>query len=175
METLTDFTREARRLARCGGIEDIQVTSNITESDEKSLRQLSLESLSLNCLLLTLLGWKLKEEPPSHLAKDCIVQCDMCSRKIGLWAFIKDQPNSRPLDVAKEHKSYCPFVNGKTQSGHLRVQDEKPLNAWQQRLQVLVGATSPDSGTTKRLLLSQDEVRKMRSSDVLAKVKSMIM
>jgi hypothetical protein len=175
METLTECIREAKQLAQCGGIEDVQVASIITESDEQIIRKLSLEQLPLNCLLLTLLGWKLKEEPSSHLARDCIVQCDMCSRKIGLWAFIKDQPNSRTLDVGKEHKSYCPFVNEKTQSGSSKGQEGEPQNAWQQRLQVLVGVNSQNGGTMKRLLLSQDQVRKMRSSDVLARVKSMIM
>jgi hypothetical protein len=174
METLTDFVRDAKQLAQSGGIEDVQISSSVSETDQRSLQQLSLEEIHPNCLLLSLLGWRLSLLPTSQSAKDCIVQCEMCSRKIGFWAFLKDQPGSRILDVEREHKSYCPYVNAKTQSGHVK-EEEGRLNAWQQRLQVLIGSGSHDGGISKRFLLSQDQVRKMRSSDVLAKVKSMMM
>jgi hypothetical protein len=170
MQILTDFLQDARQLSEFGGIDNIQISSPVSDADLSALRQLSLEEIHLNCFLLSLLGWTIKES--QKLAKDCIVQCNFCSRNIGLWAFTKDQTNCRTMDVVKEHKSYCPYVNGKTQGGLLQ-EDGQHTNAWQQRLQILIGSNSRDKGPA--LVLSQDQVRKMRSSDVLAKVKSIMM
>lgn len=164
IETSTELIRTARTLAQCAGIEDLQVISSLSTSEEESLSQLTSEPVPLSCLLLSLLGWKLTEAPT--LIKDSIVQCEMCSRRIGLWGFIRDQPNTRILDVMKEHKVYCPYINGMTQGG-----SSTTLNAWQQRLQILTGANHKGAC----LPLSQEEVRKMKSSEVLAKVKSMMM
>lgn len=166
IETSTELIRATKELAQCHGIEDLQVTSSLLESEERSLCQLSLEETPASCLLMSLLGWRLTEAP--SVVKDSIVQCGMCSRKIGLWGFIKDQPNSRTLDVMKEHKSYCPYVNGMTQGG-----SSSSLNAWQQRLQILTSASNESNA--RRLPLSQEDVRKMKSSEVLAKVKAMMM
>lgn len=80
------------------------------------------------------------------------------------------------MNVMAEHKLYCPFVNGKMQcavQGHGhggQVEDGKLSNAWQQRLQVLVGGAS--GGQVRLSIL---EMRKMKSSEVLAKVKSLMM
>lgn len=57
--------------------------------------------------------------------KDAMLQCKMCQRRIGLWAFTPpattDSPDSpyqpngarpaqRQLDLIREHRSYCPYV-----------------------------------------------------------------
>lgn len=61
--------------------------------------------------------------PKRSSIKDATLQCKMCQRRIGLWAFAIpatdsfDSPNGteapplqRQLDLIREHRSYCPYV-----------------------------------------------------------------
>ena len=47
-----------------------------------------------------------------------MVHCQLCLRRVGLWSFITDSPGlegaTRPLDVIKEHRTYCPYVSKST-------------------------------------------------------------
>ena len=166
LETLSEFLKVAQEFAQCPRIEQVKVVSDLSGPEQDLLRALASSETPTSCLLLSLLGWR-----PSEGAKaveDCIIQCSMCSRRIGLWGFID---GLRVLHVAQEHKTYCPYVSEQTQSaGQTRRPGEPDKNAWRQRLQVLVGGGTRGQGT-----LSQDQVRTMRSSEVLAKVKSMMM
>lgn len=165
LETLSEFLKVAREFAQCPGIEQVKVTSGLSESEQHLLLALAPSETPTSCLLFSLLGWRASEG--AKAAEDCIIQCSMCSRRIGLWGFID---GTRALHVALEHKTYCPYVNRQTQSAGQGSRPEEPDNAWRQRLQVLVGGGTRGQGT-----LSQDQVRTMRSSEVLAKVKSMMM
>ncbi|KAF8525764.1 C3HC zinc finger-like-domain-containing protein [Hysterangium stoloniferum] len=54
--------------------------------------------------------------------KDVMLQCRMCQRRIGLWAFTSPSTETSPdvarpqrqLDVVREHRSYCPYVSKST-------------------------------------------------------------
>ncbi|KAF8529869.1 C3HC zinc finger-like-domain-containing protein [Gautieria morchelliformis] len=72
-------------------------------------------------------GVLLSRESPEQ--KDAMLQCRMCQRRIGLWAFLAPTSNNhitagsqlttsqnttnhpqRQLDLLREHRSYCPYV-----------------------------------------------------------------
>ncbi|KAL3464038.1 C3HC zinc finger-like-domain-containing protein [Aspergillus heterothallicus] len=66
-------------------------------------------------LVLAFFGWDTVEGTPGLAA------CSACFRRLGLWIY-KPKANNEtsshdPLDVANEHMEYCPWVNGKAQSG----------------------------------------------------------
>lgn len=56
--------------------------------------------------------------PPSasaaYKSEATMLSCALCQRRIGIWAFMPSGDNNtqprRPLDVLKEHRSYCPYV-----------------------------------------------------------------
>ncbi|KAI0084054.1 C3HC zinc finger-like-domain-containing protein [Irpex rosettiformis] len=66
---------------------------------------------------------------PPNTTNTTLLHCNLCQRRIGLWAFLPPQPGNtessdgkssapvqkdsaprRQLDVLKEHRSYCPYV-----------------------------------------------------------------
>lgn len=171
LETIRELTEAATYLSLCKDIDQVQAYGNdIDEQDIATLQQVLPEGIPASCILLALLGWKLTDKPGP--VEGSIVQCEMCARRLGLWSFLVNQPNDRRLNVIKEHKSYCPFINADTQRGEeTSVKAGTQLSAWQQRLQVLSG----NQTSSRQLLLSQEEVRKLRSSESLAKLKTIIM
>jgi hypothetical protein len=167
-KTLSDFVKSAKEFSKCNGIENVQVTSSLEEAETQQLARLVSEELPTSCLLIPLLGWQLSEGVKD--VADCIVSCDMCSRKIGLWGYINKGDSSRVLDVTKEHKAFCPYVNGEAQS--VTGSRSEGTCGWQQKFQSL---TSGQDNTSRSLPLNQKQVRKMKSSEALAKVKSLMM
>ncbi|PYI11328.1 C3HC zinc finger domain protein [Aspergillus sclerotiicarbonarius CBS 121057] len=81
-------------------------------------------SISKNAFMLAFFGWDSVPDGTAGLAG-----CSVCFRRLGLWMY-KPKSNGDAalydsLDVVNEHMEYCPWVNGKTQSGTGRA-TEKP-------------------------------------------------
>lgn len=79
------------------------------------------------CSLLSLFGWQIALTPsttPEKLkASNTTVSCSYCARKVGLWSYLSEdlQPTkttNRPriFHVAREHRTFCPHVNGSVQA-----------------------------------------------------------
>ncbi|PYH92708.1 C3HC zinc finger protein [Aspergillus ellipticus CBS 707.79] len=73
-------------------------------------------SISRNAFTLALFGWDAAPDGTAGLAS-----CTVCFRRLGLWMY-KPKSNGDAalydsLDVVGEHMEYCPWVNGKAQSG----------------------------------------------------------
>ncbi|KAL4955306.1 mRNA capping enzyme-domain-containing protein [Aspergillus filifer] len=66
-------------------------------------------------LTLAFLGWD------SVAGSTNLVGCSACFRRLGLWMYKpKDKDDgldADPLDAANEHIEYCPWINGRAQSG----------------------------------------------------------
>ncbi|KAL2821989.1 C3HC zinc finger-like-domain-containing protein [Aspergillus granulosus] len=65
--------------------------------------------------VLAFFGWDTVDGSPG------LVACSACFRRLGLWIYKpKDNVETAShdlLDVANEHMEYCPWINGKAQSG----------------------------------------------------------
>lgn len=74
--------------------------------------------------ILAFFGWDTTAEKAAGLAS-----CSACFRRLGLWMY-KPKENGDPgiydsLEVATEHMEYCPWINGKAQSGTGRASDKQ--------------------------------------------------
>ncbi|PLN81944.1 C3HC zinc finger protein [Aspergillus taichungensis] len=74
--------------------------------------------------ILAFFGWDTTADKAAGLAS-----CSACFRRLGLWMY-KPKENGDPgiydsLEVATEHMEYCPWVNGKAQSGTGRPSDKQ--------------------------------------------------
>ncbi|GJJ08229.1 hypothetical protein Clacol_002438 [Clathrus columnatus] len=89
--------------------------------------------------------------------KDATLQCKMCQRRIGLWAFTaatSDSPDSpftpnggtglpqRQLDLVREHRSYCPYVVKSTPLSTLPLYGITPSQQQQQQQQPYVNTVN---------------------------------
>lgn len=84
----------------------------------------------------------------SLLGSRGLLTCATCHRRVGLWLFTqpKNEDNElrweeEPLDLVKEHKGYCPWVNKEVQTGG--------MTGWE----VLMSLLEP----RKRKLLEEDD------------------
>ena len=107
------------------------------------------EPLNVEAFTLALFGWQAEANHISGLAT-----CTACFRRLGLWLFksslaSSDGSQSNPasitrLDVIGEHRDYCPWVNGISQSGtaasQRRLSSTQGLPGWGTLLRVVVNA-----------------------------------
>ncbi|GLB02336.1 hypothetical protein AtubIFM57258_003681 [Aspergillus tubingensis] len=94
------------------------IESNAEGEDGKENAQNSEPEPSVlkNAFILAFFGW---DSVPDGTAG--LVGCSVCFRRLGLWMY-KPKPNGDEalydsLEVLNEHMDYCPWVNGKAQSG----------------------------------------------------------
>lgn len=116
------------------------------------------------CSLLSLFGWQIaltsSTTPEKLKASNTTVTCAYCARKVGLWSYLSQdsQPTKttirpRTFHVAREHRTFCPHVNGSVQAAtFLSSGDPKSTTAMSNDLldKTLVG-------------LQGSELRRMRS------------
>lgn len=88
-------------------------------------------SLSDQSIILAVFGWELSSTStaaPSYSNAQVLVACNMCQRRLGLWTFASTtatdqapvtagQQTKRPLHPEREHRTFCPVVNGEVQGG----------------------------------------------------------
>ncbi|PWN35671.1 uncharacterized protein FA14DRAFT_160718 [Meira miltonrushii] len=174
LETRADVTKWASRLSACPGFESVMIASDTKEVSTNDFAD-KFPDLPAAALILAIFGWQVSGEgsPPID---QCIIACSMCARRAGLWAYTKD---GKQFDVLREHKSYCPIINGEVQSGSwmhagqadsLTSSKSQLLPAWQLRLQLLLGNKATSSDETPK----QFDARNMRSSEILAKVNALL-
>ncbi|KAF9888701.1 hypothetical protein FE257_008459 [Aspergillus nanangensis] len=96
---------------------DIQTEAPQTAQETSSQSQPP-DVLTINkaALCMALFGWDDVSDGTSGL-----IGCSACFRRLGLWMF-RPKDNGAPplydtLDLAQEHLEYCPWVDGKAQSG----------------------------------------------------------
>ncbi|RDW81155.1 uncharacterized protein DSM5745_04712 [Aspergillus mulundensis] len=108
-----------------GALQPSDVRQETTETQEFSsddnqehISQPSSQSGTLineSAFTLAFLGWD------SVGGAQGVAGCSMCFRRLGLWMYKPksngDEPVHDPLDVANEHMEYCPWINGRAQSG----------------------------------------------------------
>ncbi|MCO5589614.1 hypothetical protein L7F22_043582 [Adiantum nelumboides] len=179
LETRADVVKCASRLSACPGFDSVIVASDLKELNTNDFA-VKFPDLPITALILAIFGWQISGEgsPPID---QCIIACSMCARRAGLWAYTKDE---KQFDVLKEHKSYCPIINGEVQNGSwmnarnvdlLTSNKSQLLPAWQLRSQLLLGNKSQQRGNG---VSSSEEVpfdaRNMRSSEILARVNALL-
>ncbi|RAK97743.1 uncharacterized protein BO80DRAFT_428010 [Aspergillus ibericus CBS 121593] len=91
-----------------------------TDSTQKTAPE---PSISKNAFMLAFFGWDCVPDGTAGLAG-----CSVCFRRLGLWMY-KPKSNGDAalydsLDVINEHMEYCPWVNGKAQSGTGRASEK---------------------------------------------------
>ena len=94
-----------------------------------------------------LFGWN--GRPDSDLGGNKLVDCAACFRRLGMWLWLPRprpdgttlQPCKGKMNVAEEHRHYCPWVNASTQNGG-RVPDteEKLLCGWETLVRAITNA-----------------------------------
>lgn len=182
LETRADVTRWASRLSLCPGSDSVVVAYDPNEVSTTEFT-VKFPNVPTSALIMAIFGWQVSGEgsPPID---QCIVACSMCARRAGLWAYTKD---GKQFDVLREHKSYCPVINGKVQNGswinagnadlHSANETQSSSPAWQLRLQLLVG-TKTQQNTNGAFVAEEAskhfDARSMRSSEILAKVNALL-
>ena len=91
-------------------------------------------------MILALFGWRAESEHTVNFAV-----CNACFRRLGLWLFTPKPGSNEPimscLDVVSEHRDYCPWVNGASQSGSLEAVNDEPVatefTGWELLVQTL--------------------------------------
>jgi len=81
-----------------------------------------------------------------------LLVCSTCHRRVGLWLFTSP-PSSEtslhwdeePLDLLKEHKSYCPWINSSVQTGMAGW--EYPFALFERKREGKRGRTDDDEGS----------------------------
>lgn len=139
---------------------------------------------------MALFGWHLSEGVKP--VQECVVACRFCARRAGLWSFFRDAPPGRAFHVAREHKTYCPIVNGEVQTGKWLdltspefapgqvVQQTKPYGAalpgWQLKFDLLLSGKDRQKHVeqSEDAIADQTHFRTMRSHELLAHVKSLV-
>ncbi|KKK13731.1 hypothetical protein AOCH_003356 [Aspergillus ochraceoroseus] len=88
------------------------------ESQQRELQTSTHPEPAVNesAFVLAFFGWDSVADGAVGLAG-----CGACFRRLGLWMYKPRQDGKSsahdPLDVVNEHMEYCPWINGKTQSG----------------------------------------------------------
>lgn len=91
-----------------------------------STKENKFEHVNKDALALSILGW---EAETGHIKG--LVTCSACFRRLGLWLFQKRKSSSltdtdemkdeaatiTSLDVIREHRDYCPWINSASQNG----------------------------------------------------------
>lgn len=139
--------------------------------------------LSASALLMSLFGWKVADG--SKPVAECIVTCNFCARRAGLWAF--ESAKNKCFHVAREHRSYCPVINGDIQSGQwqtrsvaqrsssVRVAQRDNYPAWELKLRVLCHSSHEEkSRASENKSTNRTSLRTMRSHEILAQVKHLL-
>lgn len=137
------------------------------------------QSLNLEALTLALFGWQAELNHISGLAT-----CTACFRRLGLWLFkspsapsdgsTPDSASMTRLDVIGEHRDYCPWVNGISQSGSAALRrstsSTQGLAGWETLLRVLMNAQDSTTESERSPIPDQDgaasEVASVASSFV---------
>lgn len=94
-------------------------------------------AINRTAFILASFGWDSVSDGASGLA-----ECSACFRRLGLWMY-KPKPNGDSaiydaLDAANEHMEYCPWINGKAQSGTGKAQKPDELHSgWEILVQAL--------------------------------------
>lgn len=181
LETRADLIKWASKLSSCLGFETIDIVSELKEVTKKDLSS-KFPDLPIAALTLAIFGWQVSGEESTPVDR-CIVVCSMCARRAGLWTYRK---GGKQFDVVREHKSYCPMINGEVQSGNwidagrngLASQSSASLlPAWQLRIQLLLGnkdEQSKDGVAGSNEMSRQFDARSMRSSEILARVNALL-
>lgn len=121
-------------------------TRPVTPSTEVSLPSSDPKPLNLEALTLALFGWQAE---PNHITG--LATCTACFRRLGLWLFksaltpsdgsTTESASMTRLDVVGEHRDYCPWVNGISQSGSAALRRSTSsmhgLAGWETLLRVL--------------------------------------
>ena len=130
-------------------------------------------------LKFALFGWEAETDSKLNLAT-----CSACFRRLGLWLFVpRPDPNNpsesrepivNRLDLIEEHRLYCPWINGSSQSGVTTSKTEDTLSpeptGWEMLLIVVRNAqhfesddavpdTSGSPGTDKAGQDTKDQER----------------
>ena len=94
------------------------------------------DDIHQSALLLALFGWQAESEHISGL-----ISCNACFRRLGLWLFhnpsftaADDTPEAAMtrLDIASEHRDYCPWINALSQSEPSSLTQERaPRPGWE--------------------------------------------
>ena len=94
-----------------------------------------------------LIGWN--GRPESNLGGNKIVDCSACFRRLGMWLWLpRPRPNGAMLepcnermDVAGEHRHYCPWVNGSTQNAGQKLEHgEGMFSGWETLVRSIMNA-----------------------------------
>ncbi|KAL4792041.1 mRNA capping enzyme-domain-containing protein [Aspergillus venezuelensis] len=104
------------------GSENVRETTEIQQSDKENNQDHASQPqdqseppINEAALALAFLGWDSVDGSTNLLG------CSACFRRLGLWMYKpKGNDNDRdidPLDAANEHMEYCPWINGRAQSG----------------------------------------------------------
>ncbi len=116
------------------------------------------DPVNLEALTLALFGWQAEENHISGLAT-----CTACFRRLGLWLFKSISTSSGDsrhnsasmsrLDVIGEHRDYCPWINGISQSGSVtlpsRTSSTQGLAGWETLLRMLMNAQESTNESEK--------------------------
>lgn len=112
--------------------------------------------------LLSLFGWQTTPVTTSSRAQEkareasrTTVSCSFCARTVGLWSYLSDPSKkaARAFHVAREHRTFCPYVNGSVQAGTFLPSQN----------QSATGSTSKPSSQEVVPGLVSSELRRMRS------------
>lgn len=89
-------------------------------------------SINKTALVFAFFGWDTVSD-----GKDGLLGCTACFRRLGLWMYRPKENGGAPLydslDLVQEHMEYCPWVNGKAQSGTGRASEKEDnlQSGWQ--------------------------------------------
>ncbi|KAK1146321.1 hypothetical protein N8T08_003108 [Aspergillus melleus] len=116
-----------------------QTPGPATESPKKTEDSTQQEpTINRTAFILASFGWDSVSDGAAGLA-----ECSACFRRLGLWMYKPKQNGDSAiydaLDAANEHMEYCPWINGKAQSGTGKV-SQKPdelHSGWQILVQAL--------------------------------------
>jgi hypothetical protein len=114
---------------------------NQTEIDESGV----VPKVNRVAMLMALCGW---HGDTNSIVKDGSASCSSCFRNLGLWLFKSKEVDEHGnmteeatfnsgFNPIKQHRDYCPWRDGKSQSGYGTSTDLPPLPAWQVLIRVL--------------------------------------
>ncbi|OJJ45472.1 hypothetical protein ASPZODRAFT_134131 [Penicilliopsis zonata CBS 506.65] len=124
------FQRESEEASHPESSDTTQHTESDNEHQEReSAAPSSTKPTEINraAFALAFFGWDSISDGAAGLAG-----CGACFRRLGLWMYKpKDNGDAgvyNTLDAANEHMEYCPWINGKTQSG--KRESAEDSNGW---------------------------------------------
>ncbi|BCS20719.1 uncharacterized protein APUU_21151A [Aspergillus puulaauensis] len=96
-------------------VEDNQPGSENSQEPASERPVQSDPPINESAFILAFLGWD------SFDGAVNMAGCSACFRRLGFWMYkpkaTEDASSHDPLDAANEHMEYCPWINGKAQSG----------------------------------------------------------